>query len=134
MRIPTGHVVTRKSDGTKGVTCGDPWGCCLPNETPVCYDGTEAFLGTLTADLTDHGPENAIPDMGKCGVGQGAECCVFLTMGQGGFCCERFTGLRWTLLFKDGMTAKRKPTAMYPDCMDIAPKLAKSGAAEQGAA
>lgn len=91
--------------------------CCTPNETPVVWDGEGGFSGTQTDLLTVIGPENAIGDPKKCGAGRGEECCIFLTCGPDGFCCDRFGDLRYSIIFKASrFTAKREPTAMFPQC------------------
>ncbi len=110
--------VKRLSDGKMGTVCPDCMNCCLDDEVPVVYDGTTGFLGTARGGLESLGPENAVPEPDKCGMGQGGDCCIFLTAGPAGFCCERFSSLRWSLVFKNGMTAQRHPAAPYPDCMD----------------
>lgn len=61
------------------------------------------------------------PDFKKCGGGKGADCCIFLTVGEDGFCCERFSSLRGLLISKiPTMTAKRNPPVeiSYPECMN----------------
>ena len=44
---------------------------------------------------------NDWPDMeyikGICKIGQGAACCRYLTMGSGGWCCEKTTSLKQVL-------------------------------------
>jgi hypothetical protein len=91
--------------------------CCLPSETPVVYDNAQGFSGTETSNLRIIGPENAVAEPAKCGAGLGAECCIFLTAGKDGFCCERYGDLRFTLIFKKSdMTAKREPLAPFPQC------------------
>lgn len=98
-----------------GVVCPDMMGCCSDDETPVVYSGVTHFEDTATSELEIIGPENAIADPKKCGAGKGAACCIFLTCGPEGFCCERFSSLRHTLMFKD-MSAKRNPAEMFPRC------------------
>ncbi|MGI9295983.1 MAG: hypothetical protein ACR2PS_18525 [Pseudomonadales bacterium] len=104
--------------GKTGTTCPDLMGCCGPDELAVVYDGEEGFLGTAEAELEILGPEDARPDFDQCGGGKGANCCVFLTAGPDGLCCERFSELRWSLFLNNDMTAQRKPTKPYPGCMD----------------
>lgn len=108
--------VINKETGQRGVVVSDPWGCCLHNEVPVVWEGDTGFLGTFEDSLTIIGPENAKPVAKKCGAGS-SECCIFLTCGAGGFCCERFGSLRYALIGKE-MNAKRHPTEMWPDCMN----------------
>ncbi|KPJ56860.1 hypothetical protein AMJ49_03545 [Parcubacteria bacterium DG_74_2] len=113
-------VVRNTKTGKKGITVDDFPGsmsCCLPEETPVVYEGDTASLGTLTKDLEVIGPENAIPDPKKCGAGKGKQCCIFLVVGPSGFQCQRFGSDRWNLIFnKAKMTAQREPTELYPHC------------------
>jgi len=105
-------------DGRRGVTCPDFMNCCDPDETPVVFDGESSFRGVLTASLTQIGPEQAVPDLKRCGAGRSADCCIFLTIGPRGAECARFSSLRYTLIFKkDTMTAKREPTTLYPGCL-----------------
>ena len=110
-------IVRRKSNGALGVVVQDRFNCCTPSEVPIVYHGTTLFLGTEIDDLEEVGPENAVADFRKCGAGQGAECCVFLTGGAKGADCERFGTFRDTLLFKSNMNAKRNPAEPYPECM-----------------
>lgn len=117
-RIKSGHVVEDKQTGRKGVTWDDKYDVCADWETPVFWDGEQSFLGTNTETLKDLGLEQAIPDMKKCGAGLGVSCCIFLVVGSDGPECQRFKSMRFALEYKrDTMTAKRRPVAMYPDCM-----------------
>ena len=104
-------IVRRKSDGALGVVVRDSFGCCSSTEVPVVYHGESGFLGTEETDLEMVGPENAIADFQKCGAGQGAECCMFLTVGSNGSNCERHSSMRYSLLVKSGMVAQRHPVA-----------------------
>lgn len=115
MRLSQQQVV--EWDGRRGVTCSDFMNCCSPDETPVVFDGESAFIGVLTTQLVVIGPEHAVPDPKRCGAGQQAQCCIFLTVGPTGFECERFSSLRHTLIFKKStMSAKREPVILYPGC------------------
>ncbi len=114
--------VRRKSNGQLGVVVNDNFNCCSPTEVPVVYDDTTSFLGTDRADLEDLGPENAVADFHRCGAGKEAECCRFLTAGVEGACCERFSSLRDSLIFKEDMNAQRNPSEPYPKCMIFPPK------------
>lgn len=94
------------------------------DELSVVFDGAQSgitlncFEGGREA-FEVIGPENAVPDFNKCGAGKGPACCIFLTMGANGFCCERFSDLRYSLIFKRGsMVAQRDPTEPYPNCMN----------------
>ena len=71
------------------------------------------------AYLEDLGPENAVPDAKRCGIGQGANCCIFLLANSQGFHCGRFDPeVRTTLILqKPHMVAQREPMKMFPDCM-----------------
>ena len=120
---PTTRV--KHEDGRAGTVCPDLPGmlsCNGPGEISVVYDGTVVVVGTLETSLSVLGPEGAAPNPHKCGAGLGAECCIFLTVGAKGFECERHTGLRLQLVFKD-MVAKRSPAEPYPDCMIHADKI-----------
>jgi hypothetical protein len=50
----------------------------------------------------------------KCGIGRGAECCIFLTIGSG-FECQRHGELRDYLMSRV-MSAKRNPIEPFPHC------------------
>lgn len=115
--FPLGTKVKNMETGQIGVAVRDLYGCCTTDEVPVVYEGELGFLGTDHVLLENLGPENAIADLQKCGAGKGADCCIFLTAGAGGACCERFSSLRDSLICKD-MTAKRQPTELWPDCMN----------------
>ena len=59
---------------------------------------------------------NVDPDL--CGMGQGADCCAYLTLGPAGFECNRDA-----VNFKEiiaarlpTMSAQRCPTMPYPEC------------------
>lgn len=123
-RFVPGVRVTR-SDGRTGTVCHDlppPLDCNGPGEVSVRYDDEEGVHGTDTAELTITGFENAVPDPVGCGAGRGGECCIFLTAGASGFCCERHTAMRWPLIFRrEQMSAQRIPLAAYPSCMAYAP-------------
>lgn len=114
-RIKSGMLVTRH--GMKGVTVDDMAGCCSPEQTPVVYDGETSFEGVLTEELHIIGPENPVADLVKCGAGS-SKCCIFLTAGPQGMCCERHSDLRYTLIFKT-MAAKRHPKKLFPACQDL---------------
>ncbi len=115
MTIP---LQTRVRHGEKtGTVCPDCMSCCTPEEIPVVFDGETAFLGILESELEILGLENATPNPEGCGVGQGEDCCIFLTVGAKGFECERFSSLRFGLIFRT-MTAKRNPSEPYPKCMN----------------
>ena len=108
--------VRSKETGEMGFVINDSFGCCSPNEDLVVYDGTNTGWGTDQRLLEVVEFEKPIPDPVKCGAGKGAECCIFITAGPTGFECERFTGLRDSLIFKT-MRAERDPKEPYPLCM-----------------
>ncbi|MFH1713774.1 MAG: hypothetical protein ABH876_01175 [Patescibacteria group bacterium] len=118
-RISRQTLVRNKKTGQKGVTVDDTPGmlsCCSDEETPVVYEGTTTFSGTLTRNLEVIGPENAIANLEKCGAGT-ENCCLFLTVGSKGPECERFSQLRFDLIMrKETMKARREPTELYPKC------------------
>jgi len=120
-------------NGRRGVVVNDFMSCCTTDETPVVFYGDDGFNGTPTAELKIIGPENPIPDLAKCGAGQEAKCCIFLTMGPKGTCCERHSDLRYSLIFKQDMSAKRQPVKPFPECQDLTdgvPELSSAQAAE----
>lgn len=41
-----------------------------------------------------------------CKMGQGAECCKFLTMGTSGWSCEKLSSARMQLEYREGMISK----------------------------
>ncbi len=110
--------VRHTPDGRTGTVCPDLHNSCGPDEVAVVFDGINGFDGMPETDLEDLGPENAIPELDACGAGKGDDCCIFLTVGPNGFDCERYSSLRWSLIFKSGMSAKRNPTEPYPQCMN----------------
>lgn len=118
--MKTGTIVKNTETGQLGIVVQDSFGCCTPNELAVVYEGTTSFLGTDTGVLKEIGTYDATPDYERCGAGKGAACCIFLAVGVGGFCCERFSGLRDDLIFRD-MKAKRNPPEPYPECMNQSP-------------
>lgn len=121
MKIQNQTVV--KHEERVGVVCDDDvlygagrWHCLAPDETLVVFEGVNYGEVVRTADLKIIGRENAVPVPELCGAGRGDECCIFLTCGPDGFCCERFSKLRNTLVTKRDMSAKRNPTEMFPHC------------------
>ena len=71
--------------------------------------------------MTTKNKVEVIPFPKACGIGRGEDCCIFLTVGANGFCCERFGSLHDTLVARQpGMSAKRMPTDPYPYCMAFA--------------
>lgn len=56
-----------------------------------------------------------------CGIGHGANCCIYLTVSGTGFCCEKITEIGKLLFQKASvgdMSARRIPdiTTPFPDC------------------
>ena len=118
-RIKPQMIVTNLEGDRRGVTVPDLTGmlsCCLPEETPVVWEGESSFIGTDTDQLKIIGPENAKADAHKCGAGRGAECCIWLVVNGDGFQCERHSDLRYMLIFKSDMISKREPSESYPSC------------------
>jgi len=114
----SGLIVKNVSTGQIGVTCNDLPGmlsCNGPEEVTVIYDGSSCGSGTDWKKLTIIGKEEAKADLKKCGAGRGAEACIFLTVRSGGVKCERFSSLRWDLIFRT-MNAKRNPEKLFPAC------------------
>lgn len=117
-RIKPG-IVVRYGDRV-GVTVSDGPGmmsCCGDWETPVVFGGETYSSGTPTDELKIVGPDESVADFKKCGAGS-ERCCIFLTGGPTGACCERYSGLRTTLIFRT-MNAKRHPTKMFPACQNL---------------
>ncbi len=113
-----GTRVRNTETGKFGVIVSDIYGCCDNTEEPVVYDGSTAFLGTDKGILESAIGPKPVPDVRRCGAGKGADCCIFITVGKDGPCCERFTSMRDTLILKTrDMTAQRNPTEPYPECM-----------------
>lgn len=109
--------VVVEHNGRRGVTCPDFMTCCEEWETPVVFEGESAFTGVSTEELTVIGDENAKADLHKCGAGRGRACCIFLTVGPKGPDCERFSEMRFRLIFrKDTMTAQAEPSEPFPAC------------------
>ena len=108
--------VRNTKTGEEGFVVRDSFNCCTEDELAIVYDGETSFLGTDKSLLVDIDYEIPIPDLKKCGAGQGKECCIFLTMTADGPECQRFTSMRDSLIFKT-MTAERDPSEPYPECM-----------------
>lgn len=108
----------RVTDGARqGTTC-PPIMPDMPGSIGVAWDDQPAIVTeTDPSTLTVLGPENAVPDPKRCGAGRsGGDACIFLTVGAGGFQCERYGSLRWALIFNEGMRARRRPSEPYPGC------------------
>lgn len=63
--------------------------------------------------------DQGIADPGKCGAGQGANCCIFLTMQShtGVWICARATSMEpYIVAHRPFMNAQRMPTEVYPAC------------------
>lgn len=116
-----------KADGRTGTTVPTHSMLLSDGDGPISlvFDGTEGgetiaepgFVGVH--DIEDFeflGDENAVVD-DACGLGKGAACCVYATIGDGRFQCDRYTALgRNNLRFARDMGAQRKPVAAYPFC------------------
>ena len=111
-----GTLVRNKNTKVVGVVVDDPFNCCSEKEVPVLYEGVTFSSGTFPENLEIIGQENAQADLEKCGAGQGENCCIFLVIGETGPECERFGSLRTSLIFKEGMVAKREPAQLFPNC------------------
>lgn len=77
--------------------------------TSVRLPSMDAFFTIPTADLEK--VELAPPDdeyvKTVCKIGQGAACCRYLTMGGGGWSCEKLTSMKGTIDRRvDAMVAK----------------------------
>ena len=58
-------------------------------------------------------------EIGSCGLGEGVNCCIFITAGVYGFNCEKNSELRSALIQnKEQMSAKREPAfdTQFPEC------------------
>lgn len=56
-------------------------------------------------------------DARGCGMGRGADCCIFLVVGADGFECARESDMAGALVARQPeMTSKRMPTAPIPEC------------------
>jgi hypothetical protein len=100
-----------------GIVIEDGYGMmsvCAAHEVSVVYDGTTYGCGTDYRNLEITGTEQAVADLIKCGAGKGAECCRFLTVGEGPE-CERFGPSRMTLIMRK-MRAQRDPAEPFPQC------------------
>jgi len=121
MPIPIRTLVKRKNDEDEkiGVVVNGlpaPLGILEEGDVAVVFDGVTHEEAVPESDLEVIGPEKiTIEDPKKCGVGMGAECCIFIAMGGNGFECQRFGEMRYTLMFRT-MNAKRHPGGMYPRC------------------
>ncbi len=51
-----------------------------------------------------------------CGMGRGADCCIFIVVGGGGFECARESMGEQLRRNQPNMNAKRMPTEPIPDC------------------
>lgn len=99
-----------------GVVVSDIANCCEHDEIPIEYEGDNYFTGTDVNKLESLGPLNPEAEFKGCGGGKREKCCKFLTAGPNGLDCERFSSLRNTLIFKNGMSAQRQPSEPYPEC------------------
>lgn len=127
------QMIVEDSRGRRGVTAPDFMACCAEWETPVVWYGESGVDGTDTDTLKVIGPENAKADLAKCGAGKGADCCIYMTASGSGFSCERFSYVRYSLIFaKSRMTAQRDPVVAYPECQNEPRKedAAKANASE----
>ena len=72
-----------------------------------------------TMDQLDYSAGGEVhADMHRCGLGRGAECCLFLTVGGGGPFCARNSSMHQALLNKrPDFSAKRIPEQRWPECM-----------------
>lgn len=56
------------------------------------------------------------PEVVKCGIGLGAQCCKYLLHDAQSFLCGRETELKAILIAAEGYSAQRLPTEPYPSC------------------
>ena len=107
-----------KGSDRQGTICPDFMGMIAPSDgsIPVVLDGDDYSTSYMESELEELGPEGAECDA-ACGIGQGADCCIFITGAPGGFSCERFGAFRWSLVVhRERMIAQREPTAPYLHC------------------
>lgn len=115
-------VVRNKKTGQVGVLCPTIYLLTMDgdDELSICYgDGGGATLNIEGGrdNFEIIGTENAIPTPEGCGFGLGEKCCIFATGSAKGFECERHGSMRYDLIFKSGMSAKREPKELYPKCL-----------------
>jgi len=111
-----GTRIKNRETGEFGHVIRDTFRVCGGTEFLVVYDGTNTGLGTNASLLEPIPGFMPVPDPRKCGAGREADCCIFITVGTDGPCCERFTVIRDDLIFKT-MHAARNPEEPYPECM-----------------
>ena len=115
--VSTGKIVKNKKTRDIGFTVSDRFRLASSTEAMVNFEGSTTEVSIDFKDLEIIHPEMPNPDPDKCGMGKGEECCIFLTVAQNGFRCERFTGSRRSIINrKHEMGAQRHPVEMYPDC------------------
>jgi len=116
--MKVGTRVRNKLTGAIAHVVSDSFGVCGDSEELLVYDGTSYGCGTDKDEIEEIEQIVPIPNPEECGAGKGEKCCIFLTVSAKGFECERFSGLRDTLIFRT-MNAKRHPEEPYPDCMEF---------------
>jgi len=108
--------IVQTSSGRVGVVCDDFMGCCTEEETPVVFDGDDAFDGQLTSSLTAIGKYDVkAADLWKCGANQGEKACRYAVVGPEGAECARFSNLRNHLIMSR-QVAKFAPKHLAPNC------------------
>ena len=95
---------------------GYDYGCISSSGTAVgLKDGETPFFEIPTDALSEietgeeKQPDNLVEESHwreVCKIGEGADCCKYLTAGADGFCCEKNTGLGRILDKRTDMTAK----------------------------
>lgn len=124
-----GTIVRNRETGEVGVVAQDILSCCGPDQEPVVYDGSDAFLGTNRDELELIGTyDKRIDDPKRCGAGLGEYACIYASFEGGDTVCQRFSPLRNTLIFRT-MTASARPAHLKPECQnDIMSAADKAGA------
>ncbi|MDD5109767.1 MAG: hypothetical protein PHI63_00950 [Patescibacteria group bacterium] len=112
-------VVRHRLSGRVGVTVPDHFNICIAEETFVVFDGEQEGQGTFTEDLEVVGPEHAVADPVKCGIGTGGNACMFFSRSMSGCHCERFGPDRFRTIAsaEQSPTPLRHPAQLYPNCL-----------------
>lgn len=122
---PNRTVVRHRQNGQVGMVSVDLSGfmsVAQPGQVPVRFEGQEWLEAVDAGQLQVVEQVQVQPDLARCGAGQGAQCCIFLTGGPDGPSCERNGSMHMALqVRRHNMTARRLPTQVWPKCMLEAP-------------
>lgn len=64
-------------------------------------------------------PNTPIPEPKLCGIGHAGACCIYLSAGPEGICCEARTEIGRLLELRSDagqMNASRRPKGIFPKC------------------